>query len=148
MEARLVTAGLVPRASIAVSTGGDDDAASDLAPEGRVLATGIAAAAASSLDADLLAPSSLEDSISRRLELYARHSGGRPLALYVNCGGNQASLGRSNAFLRLRTGFLRGMPFEVGEDRGVMARFAARGVPVLHLLNVRDLALRWGVNLQ
>ena len=70
------------------------------------------------------------------------------MALYVNCGGNEASLGRSTAFLRLRNGFLRGMPFDLGADRGVMARFAERGVPVLHLLNVRDLALRWGVGVQ
>lgn len=148
MEARLVRTGLVPRASAAVSAGGDDDAASDLEPEARALAARIATDSAAALGADLLAPSNLEDSIARRLDLYARHAAGRPLALYVNCGGNQASLGRSNAFLRLRTGFLRGMPFEVGEERGVMARLAARGVPLLHLLNVRDLALRWGVGVQ
>ena len=119
----------------------------DLDPNGRLLAGRIARASAAALGAERLAPASLEESIHRRLDLYARHSRGRPLALYVNCGGNQASLGRSTSFLRLRTGFLRGMPFDVGEGRGVMARLAERGVPVLHLLNVRDLALRWGVPL-
>jgi poly-gamma-glutamate system protein len=148
MEARLVAEGLVPRASVAVSVGGDDDAGSDLEPEARTLARRIARASAAALGADLLAPSSLEDSIARRLDLYARHAAGRPVALYVNCGGNEASLGRSTSFLRLRNGFLRGMPFDLGADRGVMARFAERGVPVLHLLNVRDLALRWGVGPQ
>lgn len=148
MEARLVAAGIVPRASAAVSAGGEDDAATDLEPGARSLAERIARDSAAALGAEPLAPATLEESIRRRLDLYARHSGGRPLALYVNCGGNQASLGRSSSFLRLRTGFLRGMPFDVGEDRGVMARLAARGVPVLHLLNVRDLALRWGVSLQ
>lgn len=148
MEARLVAAGLVPRASVAVSAGGDDDAATDLEPEGRALAERIARASAAALGAEHLAPASLEESIRRRLDLYARHSKGRPLSLYVNSGGNQASLGRSSSFLRLRTGFLRGMPFDVGEERGVMARLAARGIPVLHLLNVRDLALRWGVRPQ
>jgi poly-gamma-glutamate system protein len=148
MEARLVAAGLVPRASVAVSVGGDGDAGRDLEPEARALATRIAAAAASKLGAELLAPSSLEESIDRRLDVYARHANGRPVALYVNCGGNEASLGRSTSFLRLGNGFLRGMPFDLGADRGVMARFAERGVPVLHLLNVRDLALRWGVSPQ
>lgn len=146
MEARLVASGLVPRASVAVSAGGDDDDATDLEPEARALARRLAAASAAALGAELLAPASLEESIQRRLELYARHGGRRPPALYVNCGGNQASLGRSSSFLRLKNGFLRGMPFDVGVDRGVMARFAARGVPLLHLLNVRDLALRWGVS--
>ncbi len=148
MEARLVAAGVVPRASVAVSTGGADDAASDLVPEARALAKGIALASAAALGAELLASTSLEDSISRRLDLYARHAAGQPVTLYVNCGGNEASLGRSTAFLRLKNGFLPARPFDLGADRGVMARFAGRGVPVLHLLNVRDLALRWGVALQ
>jgi poly-gamma-glutamate system protein len=148
MEARLVAAGVVPRASFAVSVGGGGDAGADLEPEARALAKRIAAAAAAALGAELLAPSSLEESISRRLDLYARRAGGRPVALYVNCGGNEASLGRSTAFLHLANGFLRGMPFDLGADRGAMARFAERGVPVLHLLNVRDLALRWGVGPQ
>ena len=148
MEARLVAAGVVPRASVAVSVGGDGDTGDDLSPEARALATRIAAASAAALGAELLAPPSLEESIDRRLAAYARHAGGRPVALYVNCGGNEASLGHSTSFLRLRNGFLRGMPFDLGADRGVMARFAERGVPVLHLLNVRDLALRWGVGPQ
>jgi poly-gamma-glutamate system protein len=148
MEARLAAAGLVPPASVAVSAGGDEDAALDLDPGPRALAKRIAGTSAAALGAELLAPSRLEESIARRLELYVGHAGGRPVALYVNCGGNQASLGRSGSFLRLRTGFLRGMPFDLGEGRGVMALFAARGVPVLHLLNIRDLALRWGVRLQ
>jgi poly-gamma-glutamate system protein len=148
MEARLAAAGRFPRASAAVSAGGDGDAGADLEPEARALAERIARASAAALGAEHLAPASLEESIERRLELYARHARGRPLALYVNCGGNEASLGRSTSFLRLSNGFLRGMPFDLGEERGVMARLAARGVPVLHLLNVRDLALRWGVPLQ
>lgn len=148
MEARLVAAGVVPRASVAVSTGGEDDVGKDLEPEARALAGRIAAESARALGADLLAPTSLGESIGRRLALYARHAGDRPMALYVNCGGNEASLGRSTSILRLRNGFLRGMPFDLGADRGVMARLAERGVPVLHLLNVRDLALRWGVSPQ
>jgi poly-gamma-glutamate system protein len=79
------------------------------------------------------------------MSAYRRHAGGAPIRLYVNCGGNHASLGRSTAFLRLRNGFLPPMPFDLGEERGTMALFAAQGVPVLHLLNVRDLALRWDV---
>lgn len=148
MEARLAAAGLVPRASVAVSVGGGDDAGSDLEPGARALAGRIAAASAAALGAELLSPSSLEDSISRRLALYDRYAAGSPVALYVNCGGNEASLGRSTAFLRLRNGFLRGMPFDLGAESGTMARLAARGVPILHLLNVRDLALRWGVGPQ
>jgi hypothetical protein len=49
--------------------------------------------------------------------------------------------------LRLRSGLLPGIPFDFSNERGVMARMAERGVAVLTLLNIRDLALRWGVPL-
>lgn len=145
IEARLARAGVLPRASVAVSVGGDDDAGRDLDPEALALASRIAREAASALDAELLAPATLSEAVGLRMSAYRRHARGAPIRLYVNCGGNHASLGRSTAFLRLRNGFLRPMPFDLGEERGAMALFAAQGVPVLHLLNVRDLALRWGV---
>jgi len=145
IEARLVRARLVPRASVAVSIGGDDDAGRDLDPEALALASRIAREAASSLGAELLSPSSLSEAVRLRMAAFRRHAGGAPIRLFVNCGGNHASLGRSTAVLRLRNGFLPPMPFDLGEERGTMALFAAQGVPVLHLLNLRDLALRWGV---
>lgn len=145
MEARLSGAGLLPRASVAISVGGDDDAGRDLPPEGLALASRIARGAASSLGAELLSPASLAEAVDLRMAAWRRHAGGAPVRLFVNCGGNHASLGRSTAFLRLRNGFLPPMPFDLRDERGTMALFAASGVPVLHLLNVRDLALRWGV---
>jgi poly-gamma-glutamate system protein len=92
-----------------------------------------------------LLPADFEEAVQRRLDLYRQASGGRPISLYVNVGGTEASLGRSPAVLRLRNGFLPGVPFDLSRDRGVLARFAERGVRVLTLLNVRDLALRWGI---
>ncbi len=143
MEARLVKAGTLPRATVAVSLGGDDDAARDLSAADRALAHRIARSAALALGAELVQPRDFEDAVKKRLAIYHRHANGRRIALYVNCGGNHASLGRSTAFLRMQSGFLRPMPFDVGAGQGVMARLAAKGVPVLHLLNVRGLALRW-----
>jgi poly-gamma-glutamate system protein len=67
--------------------------------------------------------------------------------LYVNVGGTSASLGESPAVLNLKSGFIRPGPFDRSERRGVMARFAEQGVRVLTLLNIRDLAVRWGIPL-
>ena len=78
---------------------------------------------------------------------YRRAANGRRIVLYVNVGGTAASLGSSDAVLRLRSGFLPALPFDRSEGRGVMARFAEQGVPVLTLLNIRDLAIRWGIPL-
>ena len=147
VEARLVRASLIRRASVAVSTGGAHDRARDLDPEGRALAERILDATASDLGAAALRPSSLTASIEERLELYRREARGHPLVLYVNVGGTDPSLGTSATVLRLRSGFLPGVPFDFSPGRGLVARFAERGIPVLTMLNVRDLALRWGVPL-
>jgi poly-gamma-glutamate system protein len=80
-----------------------------------------------------------------RMRLYRMHSLPRGPVLFVNVGGSAASLGASLAILRQRSGFLRALPFDLSAQRGIVARFAERGVPVLNLLNIRDLAFRWGL---
>lgn len=145
MEARLVAAGLIQKASVAVAIGGNDDRAADLEPEARTAAHAIASSAAAALGVEMLEPSSLEHAVTIRMAAYRRHADGSPIVLYVNSGGSHASLGEGAAVLRLRAGFLAPFAFDLGPERGVMARFAASGVPVLHLLNVQDLALRWGI---
>jgi len=147
MEVRLVRAGLLRRATIAVSAGGSGDRALDLEPDGRALAERIQIQSAAELGAVSLRPDSLSASIQQRLDLYRQAAGGRSIVLYVNVGGTEASLGESAAVLRLRSGFIAGVPFDFSSSRGLMARFAERGVPVLTLLNVRDLSVRWSVAL-
>lgn len=147
IESRLVASRLLPRASIAVTTGGDGDRALDLSPEGQELALTIRDRVAQRLGVPILHPASFEDAVRQRLSAYRRAANGRPIALYVNVGGATASLGQSTAVLRLRSGFISPGPFDRSEDRGVMARFAEQGVKVLTLLNIRDLALRWGIPL-
>jgi poly-gamma-glutamate system protein len=145
MEVRLVEAGLITRATVAVTAGGGADAALDLEPEGRDMAVAIRDEAARRLEAPVLAPRSFSEAVELRLSSYRKAAKGRRLALYANVGGADASLGRSAAVLRLRSGFLPAVRFGPREDEGVMSRLAARGVPILMLLNVRDLALRWNV---
>jgi poly-gamma-glutamate system protein len=146
IECRLVPRQM-PRASIAIAAGGAGDIATDLEDEGQRMAWSIRDRSAECLGAAVLRPSDFQDAIRQRLSAYRRAANGRPIALYVNVGGTAASLGESNAVLRLRSGFVRALPFDRSENRGVMARFAEQGVRVLTLLNVRDLAIRWGIPL-
>lgn len=145
MEARLVDAGLIAPASVAVSTGGEDDRAADLEPDARVLAEQIGDRAAAALRAVRLRPSNYAQAVASRIELFDRVAGGHPIAVYVNIGGSQASMGRSLTVLKLKSGWLGRDSFNDGLDDGVMAHMAKRGVRVLHLLNIRDLAVRWGI---
>jgi poly-gamma-glutamate system protein len=147
IEARLVAAGVIRRASIAVSLGGTGDRGLELEPEGRRLAERILSDSSAALGVPAIRPGGFADAVRRRLELYDRARTGRTIALYVNIGGAEAGMGRSTVVLRLRNGFLPGVPFDFSREQGVMGVMAQRGVPILMLLNIRDLALRWGIAL-
>jgi poly-gamma-glutamate system protein len=84
--------------------------------------------------------------VGTRILAFERAAGSRPLTAFVNVGGSQASLGRSPAILQLPGGWVRAaLPAADDADGGLITRMAGRGIPVLHLLNVRTLALKWGV---
>jgi poly-gamma-glutamate system protein len=145
IEVRLVQEGIIRRVSAAVTAGGQGDAALDLEPEARLLAWKILESCALALGAQIIAPSSLQDSIAERLRIYREHARDRRIVLYVNIGGTEASMGASAASFRIRSGFIPPEPFDLSPERGVIARLADRGVPTLSLLNIEDLAFRWGV---
>jgi poly-gamma-glutamate system protein len=145
MEARLVRDGKLRPASVAISAGGDGDAALGLDEDGQALAREIAERTARQLGARLIGPSTFDDGIRRRFEAYDAARKGRRLAAFINVGGTEASLGLSPAILRLRSGWLDRAAFDTSPGRGLVARMVERGIPVLHLLNLRDLAVRWRV---
>jgi poly-gamma-glutamate system protein len=145
IEARLAAAGLVRRATVAVSAGGDGDRALDLDDEGRSLARSIAERCARELHARLLEPADFDDAVRGRLDAFRAARAGRPIAAFVNVGGTQAALGRTTAILRVQNGWLGRTPFDSSPGRGLVARMVEQGIPVLHVLNVRDLAARWGI---
>jgi poly-gamma-glutamate system protein len=145
IEARLAAAGLLRRATVAVSAGGDGDRALDLDEDGRSAARDIAARCARQLRARLIDPADFDEAIRLRFDAFDAARGGRRLAAFVNVGGTEAALGRSTAILKVQNGWLAGKPFDTSSGRGLVARMVERGVPVLHILNVRALAVRWGI---
>ena len=145
IEVKLVRAGILRRATVAVSAGGDGDRALDLDDDGRSLAREIAARCARQLQARLIEPADFDEAIRARLEAFDAARGGRPIAAFVNVGGTEAALGRSPAILKVQNGWLGKARFDSSPERGLVARMVERGVPVLHVLNVRDLAVRWGI---
>jgi poly-gamma-glutamate system protein len=145
IEVRLLAAGMIRRASVAVSAGGDGDRGLNLDDEGRVLAREIAARCARQLGARLVEPAGFDSAIRARLDAFDAARAGRPIAAFVNVGGTEASLGRSPAILKVQNGWLGKAPFDSSPGRGLVARMVEQGVPVLHVLNVRDLAMRWGI---
>lgn len=82
----------------------------------------------------------LEDGIRRRLELFG------DVDLYVNVGGSVSSNGTTTRILDVPAGLVKsfdGIPEDA--TRGLVFEYLARGIPVVNLLNVRQLASDNGI---
>lgn len=141
MLGRLRRDGLLPYRLAAVSPGGggDDD---DMG--GGVLfdeSGGTLAAETRGSGLPLVRGATLAERIQDRLRIFRDGSEGRPVRCFVNIGGSAASYGTTDASLALPPGLILHPPaVPSSPTRGVVFEFAARGVPVVHLLFVKGLA--------
>ncbi len=131
--------GLVPGPPAAVSLGGGGDVGRGMDPDFvQALESSLAGG-----KAPLILEDDLPGNVSRRMEIY-----GDPV-LFVNIGGATANLGISPAILEVGPGLHPGGGLDAvlppAPERGVLFAMAARGIPVVHLLNLRGLALRHGL---
>jgi poly-gamma-glutamate system protein len=135
---RLRGDGLLPYSLAAVSPGGNGDAGGGVLFDeaGETLQ---AEARRSRLP--IVQGASLADRIRERLRIYDAARGARPIRCFVNVGGSSASFGDTEASLLLPNGlFLSAPVMPTSPTRGLVFEFAARGIPVVHLLNVKGLA--------
>jgi poly-gamma-glutamate system protein len=142
--------GLVSAAPVAVSLGGSNDLGQEFPAELRQRL--IAQVAAQGLP--LILEGDLRRNVARRMGAYLGGGkagpppSGRPAA-FVNIGGNQANLGVSPKVLEVPPGLSRDLPLRIQipdpDSRGVLFEMADLGVPIIHLLHVRGLALRYGL---
>jgi poly-gamma-glutamate system protein len=141
MEKHLVDHGFFTIKSAAATYGGGDDMGRGLSPDGRRLLQ-------EALDRNqvpLLESTSIEDAIVRRESFFLEQTFGRSLGAYVNIGGGVASIGSSHNRLLLPTGLSFSLGAHNWPRKGNLIRFAERGVPVIHMLRVVDLARKNGL---
>jgi poly-gamma-glutamate system protein len=136
----LSEAGVLTTAPAAVSLGGAGDVGADFDPAFResllqqIEMSGI----------PLVQEPDLRASVARRMAIYTGEGAGR-VAAFVNVGGADANLGTSPLVLRVEPGLNAELALPPPAQRGVLFEMAARGVPVIHLLHIRGLALRYGL---
>jgi poly-gamma-glutamate system protein len=150
--------GLVGTPPLALSLGGDGDEGGEFDPTFKesllqeVRASGI----------PVLLSSGLEANVTERMARYGvvpeggQERGSAPgneeegrVAAFVNIGGAEANMGTSPMILDVPPGLwkeTRSLPLPPQEQRGVLFQMAAAGVPVIHLLHIRGLALRYGLS--
>jgi poly-gamma-glutamate system protein len=85
--------------------------------------------------------------VARRLAAYRDAAGGAAIRAFVNVGGAAVNLGEGPVAARLPAGLAFLSALDVHPARGVVARMAEQGRPVIHLLNVERLARRFGLPL-
>lgn len=134
-------AGLFAAGPVALAIGGEEDVGRGLDPE----ALGLLRAAIAASGLPLIDEPDLRANVARRLALYDRAAAGRPIKAFVNIGGSWANIGTNAEVLKLRPGLLDDVFVPPPAERGVLQAMAVRKVPVIHLLNVKGLAERYGL---
>jgi poly-gamma-glutamate system protein len=126
----------------AVSLGGADDIGSDFEQEvrdkliGKIRMSGI----------PFLHEPDLSKNVEQRMRIYLGASFGRKIAAFVNIGGSYADMGTNPSILNLEPGVNTQMTIPSGEKtHGVVFAMAKRHIPVIHLLHIKGLALRYGL---
>jgi poly-gamma-glutamate system protein len=141
MEECLQKAGLLDVRPIALAIGGDEDMGRDMDQGGRELLQ----ARIRESGIPFLEKPDLRANVEERLRLYEEAAGGRPIEAFINIGGSWANIGTNAEVLKLKPGLLRDVFVPPPGERGVLQAMAGKKIPVIHLLNIKGLAERYGL---
>jgi poly-gamma-glutamate system protein len=87
----------------------------------------------------------LKDDIEKRLQIYEEGLKGKKPAAFINVGGALTSFGDCPEAFALSTGLLTKVPVSNDPRRGIIFRMHEKGVPVIHLLNIKKIATHYGL---
>jgi poly-gamma-glutamate system protein len=89
---------------------------------------------------------SIEENILQRMQLYKKSVRGQPIKAFVNIGGATPNYGNTNASITYPNGLVvDGPKIPDHPERGLIFEYQNLGIPIIHLLNIRDLALKNGL---
>jgi len=134
---------ILPYTLLAVSMGGYLDQAQGMFyPDSREIIEKIAqASGVSFINVD-----SIEENIQQRMQLYRIASGGKPIKAFVNIGGATPNYGNTTASITYPNGLvINGPKIPDHPERGLIFEYQNLGIPVIHLLNIRGLAIKNGL---
>ncbi len=137
LETFLNKKNLFPYKSIAASLGGGRDLGRGLSKEGRkairdaILRNNVL----------LIKENSLEENIQKKFEIFTKYA--ENPKLYVNIGGGLSSIGNSISGKLVSTGYHKYLNLSNVPVKGTMFLFAEKKIPVIHILNVLELAEKY-----
>ena len=141
MERELFDAQIIKYKSIAASIGGGLDRGRGLSPQGRKLIR----EAIKRNGIEFINEDHLEQSINKRMEIYNNHKKNNSIKAFINVGGGIASLGSTENAQFISSGFSKTLAMKNFPRRGVLIHMAEENIPIIHLLNITQLALNYGL---
>ncbi|HCM59836.1 MAG TPA: hypothetical protein DIS74_05600 [Bacteroidales bacterium] len=123
--------------SVLVSVGAGGDTGEGLSPEGLA----IIGNAANRNRVDLYVPENLQESLIRREAIFREAN----ISLLINIGGNETALGGCVHALGIPNGLNYEMTHCNDPDRGLISRLNESGIPFINMLDIKDLASRYGM---
>ncbi|MHC1738123.1 MAG: poly-gamma-glutamate system protein [Ignavibacteriaceae bacterium] len=91
----------------------------------------------------IFVPVNLEEAIRKREELFLSSG----ISVLINIGGNHACLGGCSHSTLFPNGKVIDFSSCTHEERGLLQRITEKKIPVIHLLNIKDLAVKNGIKL-
>jgi len=88
----------------------------------------------------------IEENIQQRMQLYKESAKGQPIKAFVNIGGATPNYGNTNTSITYPNGLvIDGPKIPDHPERGLIFEYQNLGIPIIHLLNIRDLAVKNGL---
>jgi len=125
----------------AISVGGDKDVGRDFDPQ-------IKEQLIQQIDSSglpFIHEPDLEKNVARRMKLFEGNSSKSRIAAFVNIGGSYANIGTSELVLKVKPGLNKPNFIPPNSERGVLFEMATRNIPIVHLLYIKGLALKYGL---
>ncbi|MBW7888151.1 MAG: poly-gamma-glutamate system protein [Bacteroidetes bacterium] len=137
MENILQQQGGLRSRSLLITRGAEGDSGGGLPEEGIIALQ----KAVERNNQKLWIPKSLIESIEKRMDTLQE----KKTELLINIGGSQPMLGGCVHGSTLPNGFHRTLQTCSDDDKGVLVRASELGIPVIHLLNINSLALKYRI---
>jgi len=126
----------------AVSLGGEKDVGEEFSPE---LRSDLIAQVQRSGYPFIHEPD-FQKNVHERMARYQSGAAPGRLTAFINIGGNVMNLGQSELALQLNPGIVTRAQLPQSSERGIIHVMLQQDVPVIHLLYIRDLATRYGLD--
>ena len=134
---------ILPYHLLAISIGGYLDQAQGMFyPDSREIIEKIA----QDSGAPFINLDNIEENIQYRMQLYQKAANDRPIKAFVNIGGATPNYGNTAASITYPDGLvINGPKIPDHPERGLIFEYQSLRIPIIHLLNIRDLAAKNGL---